>query len=62
MCQEEDELEAFVDAIPGYLQMDGNAGAYNNRGVGGRLHDINFLRKVVAASPSTCAPLHFLRE
>ena len=53
MCQEEDELEAFVDAIPGYLQMDGNAGAYNNRGVGGRIHDINFL-----LSKGKLSPLH----
>jgi hypothetical protein len=33
MCREEDELEAFVDAIPGYL----------DRGVGSRIYDIEFL-------------------
>jgi len=33
MCREEDELEAFVDAIPGYLHW----------GVGGRIYDIEFL-------------------
>lgn len=53
MCREEDELEAFVDAIPGYLQMDGNVDSYNNQGVGGRIYDINFL-----LSKGKLSPLH----
>jgi hypothetical protein len=40
MCREEDELQAFVDAIPGYLQMSGNAGTYS---IASRIHDIKFL-------------------
>ena len=53
MCRGEDELEAFLDAIPGYLQMDGKVGTYNNRGVGIRIHDINFL-----LSKGKLSPLH----
>ena len=54
MCRGEDELEAFLDAIPGYLQMDGEVGTYNNRGVGIRIHDINFL-----LSKGRLSPLHY---
>jgi hypothetical protein len=43
MCLTEDELEAFVDAIPGYLKMDDKDGKSENRVVGGHISDIEIL-------------------
>ena len=43
MCLTEDELEAFVDAIPGYLQMDDKDGKSENLVVRTHIGDIEIL-------------------
>ena len=43
MCREEHELEAFVDAIPGYLQTDEDDAKHADVHLCTRFHDIGFL-------------------
>ena len=43
MCREEEELEAFVDAIPGYLQTEQDGAKHPEVHICTRFHDIGFL-------------------
>jgi len=45
MCREEDKLEAFVDAIPGYLQTEPNVATHTHVHHCTRFHDIGCLLK-----------------
>ena len=52
MCRDDNELEAFVDAIPGYLQMERDFNNHNEPDVGSRISNIgSLLRATGKESP-----------